>query len=230
MRMAKSIGLSAFSFIAAAAVAGTGNPFSKPTATPSPASAQPSCEQIASMPNSPMSLETCKSMMALQQASNNIDPSAVHSGDDQMSCVDINAEMSTMRGVGLSQATRTESSQAAADYQAKLKQQQKEINTTGAAQTAAIRTAEVADAVVEKASGGVARTGAASKMEQGFQAQDWARGQQLAEERKPQETRLVNAGGTVAQDMTKSIQSNPRFGRLIQLAIAKKCTSRTMTP
>ena len=218
--MRKVILIASLAFTAAAgtAAAGWGT---KPAATPQ--AGQPDCDKLAAMPNSPMSVETCKSMMGLAQVNATVDRSAVHPGDDQMSCSDIDAEMSTMRGVGPSQATKTEGSQAAGEYQATLKRQQNENEATARAQTAAIQATVVTQTIAGKATGGVAKPDAALALEKGFEAEDTARGKQMAEERKPQEARLVNAGGAVAQDMSKSIQANPRFGRLIQLAMAKKC-------
>lgn len=45
----------------------------------------------------------------------------------------------------------------------------------------------------------------------------------MATERKPSEQRLSSAVGASTQAMANGMQSNPRFSRLIQLAIAKDC-------
>ncbi len=63
------------------------------------------CDQLASMPNAPMSAEACRSMMGMAQGMKTAgsDPSAMRAGDENMSCEQINAEMQVIdhtHGVG----------------------------------------------------------------------------------------------------------------------------------
>ena len=186
-----------------------------------PPGGQMDCDQLASVPNPPMSVEACKQMMAAMQ------PSAASGGerpgDDAMSCADIAAEMKTMRGVGLSGAQQKENAAAASEYQAILAKQQAQATALGLEATAAVNAAAAADTATEIATGGVVRGKAAAATQAAYQARGEAMGKQMAEERKPSEQRMTAATSASAQTMSQNMQSNPRFSRLVHLAIAKSC-------
>ncbi len=179
------------------------------------------CDQLASVPNPPISVEACKQMMAAMQ------PSAASGGerpgDDAMTCADITAEMKTMKGVGLTEAQRKENAAAASEYQAILAKQQAQATALGLEATAAVNAAAAADTATEIATGGVVRGKAAAATQAAYQARGEAMGKQMAEDRKPVEQRVGAATSASTQAMSQNMQSNPRFSRLVQLAIAKNC-------
>jgi hypothetical protein len=132
-----------------------------------------------------------------------------------MSCDAIVAEMRSMREVGLSDGAREENATAAKNYQATIAKQQAEINAYGAA--------AAADAATEIATGGAVHGHAAQAVQEAAQAQGRVMGERMAQERKPDEQRLFNAVGNSSAEMGQQAQSNPRYARLIHLAIAKNC-------
>jgi hypothetical protein len=190
-----------------------------------PASQPFDCSQLASTSNGPMSVESCKQMMgaaaAYQQATQ--DPSAARPGDESMTCQDIVAELKTLQGVGPSEATVQENATAATNYQETLARQQAEAQAAGVAATAAVNAAAVADAAAEVASGGVVQGHAAQAVQQAALAQGRVMGEEMAEERRPDEERLAKAIGSSSDEMGAQLRSNPRYARLIQLAIARNC-------
>jgi hypothetical protein len=52
------------------------------------------CDALASIPNSPMTVEACRSMLQLGRS----DPTARRQGDEAMTCADILAEMKAGKG------------------------------------------------------------------------------------------------------------------------------------
>lgn len=177
------------------------------------------CEKLAGMPNSPISVEACRQMMEAMQPK----PGAARPGDDGMTCEQITAEMRTLQGVGLSDTQQKENAAAASHLQATLAKQQAEVTALGVEATAATQAASAADRAVEAATGGVVRGKAAAATQAAYQARADAMGRQMEEERRPVEQRVTAATSSSAQAMSESMQSNPRFSRLVQLAIAKNC-------
>ncbi len=185
---------------------------------------QMDCDQLASMPGAPMSVEDCKKMMGSMQAGKpGAGSSAARPGDEAMTCEQIAAEMSTMKGVGLSEKQQKENAAAAEQHQALLAKQQAEITAIGVAGSAAVTSAAAADAATELATGGIVRGKSAAAAQEAVQATAKVAGERMAAERKPSEQRLSSAVGASTRAMADSMQSNPRFSRLIQLAIAKDC-------
>jgi hypothetical protein len=183
------------------------------------------CDQLAAMPNAPMSLQSCRQAVGAMQAQTAAasDPAAARAGDAAMSCADIAAEMRTMQGVGLSQAQQRENATAVTAYQSKVAEQQGEINRMGIEATAAVNAGLVADTLTQLATGGLVMGRAAQTAQQAALAQGRVRGQQMAEARKPVEQRVTRAVGDSAQAMGQSARSNPRFARLVELAMARQC-------
>jgi hypothetical protein len=140
-----------------------------------------------------------------------------------MTCADIVAEMKALQSVGPSEATREESACAAKKYQKTLARQQAEVNALGVTATAAVNAAAAADAAVTVASGGVVQGHAAEAAQQAALAQGRVVGERMAEERRPDEERLAKATGSASEEMGAQVQANPRYARLIQLAIARNC-------
>jgi len=52
----------------------------------------------------------------------------------------------------------------------------------------------------------------------------------MAEERRPAEQRLAHAVGKNTREMSEQLQSNPRFARLVSLAMARGCRESEDTP
>ena len=58
------------------------------------------CDKLTGMPNAPMSVEACRTMIRMDED----DPSTHRPGDETMSCNQIFAELRTMQGEGVSEA------------------------------------------------------------------------------------------------------------------------------
>jgi hypothetical protein len=211
----------------AAAVAQTN--FSRPAANPMqpgmPGAGGMDCDQLAGMPNSIMSVESCKKMMGTQRAYNTAlaDPSASRPGDDSMNCTQIAAEISQMRGIAPSAAHTKEGTEASADVQATLYRQSREVNKIGMEETAQIQAASAADTATEVATGGLVRGNAVAATQAAQDVRNKAVSERMLKEQLPKEQRMTTATGNVAQDMSQSLTSNPRYARLVQLAGARNC-------
>jgi hypothetical protein len=186
---------------------------------------QVDCSTLAATPNSPMSIDTCRQLMesAQQSAAALKDPRGARPGDEAMTCQDIAKEMGTMQGIGLSGASRAEGSAAATQYQAVVGSQMAQLQAQGAAGAAATTAAAAADLAAQLATGGLVNPHAAQAMQQSALAQGKVQGERMAEERRPAEQRLFNATGNDTQEMAQQLQSNPRFARLVNLAMSKNC-------
>jgi hypothetical protein len=183
------------------------------------------CNQMASMPNSPMTVEQCRSMMGMAQSGQTAmnDPSGARPGDANMSCADIQAEMSHMSGVGVSEPHRQQGAKAASELQAENAKQQREIAGIAARQQVELNAAIAADQATEAASGGLAHGRAAVTLQQQQLAENKVTGERMAKEAAPKQQAVMGAVTAGGGDMVSSMQSNPRFGRLIQLAGEKGC-------
>ncbi|HVP66175.1 MAG TPA: hypothetical protein VMT17_02815 [Anaeromyxobacteraceae bacterium] len=182
---------------------------------------QMDCDQLATIPNAPMSVETCKQMMGAMQQGNG--PAGARPGDENMSCSDIKAEMKTMTGVGISDAQRKENATASSEHQALIAKQQAQVTEFAAEATAATQAAAAADMATQVVTGGLVHGKAAQATAEAYQARADAMGKQMAEERKPSQDRVMNAASASTKELSQGMQSNPRFSRLIQLGIAKDC-------
>ena len=183
------------------------------------------CDQLAGMPNSIMSVESCKKMMGTQQAYNKAlaDPSASRPGDDSMTCAQIGAEISQMRNIAPNAAHVKEGTAAATDVQTTLARQQREVNKVGMEETAEMQAASAADNATEIATGGLVRGHAVAATAAAQDVRNKAMGERMTKESVPKEQRMTTATGNVAEDMSKSLTSNPRYARLVQLAGARNC-------
>jgi hypothetical protein len=183
------------------------------------------CDQLAGMPNSIMSVESCKKMMGTQQAYNKAlaDPSASRAGDESMTCAQIGAEISQMRNIAPNAAHVKEGTEAATDVQATLARQSREVNKVGMEETAEIRAASAADNATEVATGGLVRGHAVAATQAAQDVRNKAMSDRMLKEQLPKEQRMTTATGNVAEDMSKSLTSNPRYARLVQLAGARNC-------
>lgn len=186
---------------------------------------QVDCSALAATPNSPISVDTCRQMMdsAKQSEAALKDGAGARPGDEAMSCADIAKEMSTMQGIGLSDASRVEGSAAATQYQALVGSEIAHLHAQGIANAAATSAAAAADLATQLATGGMVNPHAAQAMQQAQMAQGRVQGERMAEERRPAEQRMFNAAGKNTAEMAQQVRSNPRFARLVNLAMAKDC-------
>lgn len=197
---------------------------STPAGAGSPA-AQVDCGALAATRNSPITLEACKQMMsgAQQAEAATKNPRGERPGDDSMSCADIEREMSTMRGIGPSEASRAEAGAAATEYGAKVESNLAQLRAQGVAATAAVNAAAAADLATQLATGGLVNPHAAQAMQQAALDQGVVQGDRMAKEMQPSGQRMFKATGGGTQEMAQQMQANPRFARLISLAMAKDC-------
>lgn len=183
------------------------------------------CAKLASMPNAPMSLEACEKLQGTQQAYNQAasDPSAQRPGDEQMSCAQITAELKQQ------QYTAPDKTKAA-DLTATTKEEQKIIKKEEAilakrqaeAQTA-IAAATAADTATEVATGGLVSGHALNAVEKTLDAQDKAEKERVIREDLPTYKKMITQTADLGSDFGQQLQANPRLGRLMQLADAKRC-------
>jgi len=187
--------------------------------------AQVDCGALAATRNSPITPDACKQMMsgAQQAEAATMNPSGERPGDAGMSCAEIAREMSTMQGIGPSEANRAEAGTAATEYGAKVDSKLAQLHAQGVAGVAAVNAAAAADLATQLATGGLVNPHSAQAMQQAALAQGVVQGDRMAREMQPSGQRMFNAAGSGTQEMAQQMQSNPRFARLISLAMAKDC-------
>lgn len=227
MRRVLSIQVAACLLLACAAVAAQ---------IPGAGSAAPAtvdCSALAGVQNSPLAnADFCRQMMnsAQQSAASLQDARGARPGDEAMSCQDIAKEMSTMQGIGLSDASRAEGDAASAQYGAVVSSQLARLHAQGVAGVAAVSAAAAADLAVQLATAGLVNPHAAQTLQQAVLTGSKAQGEQMAEERRPTEQRLANAVDRSTREMSEQLKSNPRFARLVSLAMARGCKESDDTP
>lgn len=229
MRRVLSIQIAACLLLACAAVA------ARTSSAGSAAPAAVDCSAPAGAQNSPLAnADFCRQMMnsAQQSAAALQDTRGARRGDEAMSCQDIEKEMSTMQGIGLSDASRAEGDAASAQYGAVVSSQLARLHAQGVAGAAAVSAAAAADLAVQLATAGLVNPHAAQTLQQAALTGSKAQGEQMAEERRPAEQRLAHAAGKNTREMSEQLQSNPRFARLVSLAMARGCreSDATTTP
>jgi len=198
------------------------------TAPPPDSGAQPQnmdCSQVASMPYGGMSVEQCEAMKRMAtgaQAATN-DPAGFRPGDEKLSCADIQAEMRGMQGVGPSAEHVRQGEQATADFKRTVAKQQAEATAVAAKESAEVTAAAAADAAVGVATGGLVQGRSAYVVQERQQRENKVVGDRMAKEMAPKQQAVFGAVVDSGSDMTQSMQSNPRFARLIKLAGDKGC-------
>jgi hypothetical protein len=170
---------------------------------------------MAGTPGSPISVDTCKSMMGMASATQRsaADPAASRPGDESMSCAQISSEMAQLKGVGVSQSTAHEGQEAGQEVLSTLKKQQREVEALTVESTAATNAAALKDPTGHLA----------HKVQQAYQERGQELGRKQVAERQPKLERQDRALAASSAEMTQSVQSNPRFARLIQLAGNRGC-------
>ncbi len=175
------------------------------------------CDQLARMPNSPISVATCKAMMGMAAGVESAAsaPGAQRPGDDALTCAQIFGELKEIAGVGISDAHAATSEAILKDGAALASRQANELGAF----------------IVESYAVGAA-VGAASLFLPNFaltaiaaawQARIMGIAVRAQAEQAPVNARLNQAMHANAGELMQSMQANPRFARLMQLGINKSC-------
>jgi hypothetical protein len=176
------------------------------------------CDQMAAMPNAPMSPEACRSMIGMAQGmkSSGSDPSAIRAGDETMSCEQINTEMRSVATPMVSAETSAQARTAADAQMALMQKQQAETKGFIAGQMAM----GVGVAAVGQLPGGGF---AAMAAQQAMMAQQQAFAQKQIQEAAPVRAQTSQALTATTTEMTQAMRENPRFARLMNMSIEKSC-------
>lgn len=173
------------------------------------------CRMLASIPNAPMTVETCERRMAAHAEMMTAleAPGGERPGDDRLSCDAIIAELKTMNVSGVSATTAAEGRAAGEDVMAIMRRAQGEAMGMMAMQTA--RSAAAA-AIPGNVAGHAAAT--ANMAEQKI-LQD-----RVAAQMNPARDRLERANTDATVELARAMRENPRFARLVKLAGERNCT------
>lgn len=212
-------GVAIFAFAGAAQAQLFGAPQPPPGPNAIPDNLDPAmCDQMAAIPNAPMSAEACRAMIGMAQGmkTSGSDPSALRAGDEAMSCDQINAEMRSVATPMVSAETGA-NARAAADAELALREKQQ-------AEAQAFVAGQMAMGVGAGAVGTLPGGGyAAMAAQQAMMAQQQAFAQKQAAEAAPVRAQTSQALTATATEMTLGMQQNPRFARLMNLSVQKNC-------
>jgi hypothetical protein len=176
------------------------------------------CDQIATMPNAPMSAEACRGMIGMAQGmkTSGSDPSAMRAGDENMSCDQINAEMRAVATPMVSAETGAQA-RAAADAELALRERQQ-------AEAKGMIAGQMAMGAGAAALGMVPGGGyAAMAAQQAMMAQQQAFAQKQMQEAAPVRAQTSQAITATTSEMTQGMRENPRFARLMNMSVEKSC-------
>lgn len=164
------------------------------------------CDQLASNPNAPMSVEACTTMMRMGED----DPSTHRAGDEALSCAQIFAEMQTMQGEGVSDVNAAQTDA--------LIGESKVLGAKHAAEMARQMTPSplaIASSLLPNAIG-------AAMMAPEYARQAAAMAQLKADDARFN-AKLAQHSTATSVDLNQLMDANPRLPRLIQLAMQKAC-------
>ena len=164
------------------------------------------CDQLAGNPNAPMSVEACRTMMRMGED----DPRMHRPGDEALSCAQIFAEMQTMQGDGVSDATAAQTDA--------LIGESKVLGAKHAAEMAKQMTPSplaIASSLMPNAIG-------AAMMAPEYARQAAAMAQLKADDARFN-AKLAQHSTATSVDLNQLMDANPRLPRLIQLAMQKEC-------
>ena len=182
------------------------------------------CDKLAGIPNAPISVETCRAMFGLattlEAAAN--DPRARRPGDEAMSCAQIFDELKTMADVGLSKATTGQMATVVKEGEASV--------ARGVAEGTAFMAETVAIGIAMAAMGPYVPNFVGAAIVSAWQGRALALGTRLQGEQAKLSAQMSPAFGAAAAELAQSMQSNPRFARLGQLAIQKTCEAPPIPP
>ncbi|MEO6565748.1 MAG: hypothetical protein ABIO63_06905 [Casimicrobiaceae bacterium] len=175
------------------------------------------CEQLAKLPNAPVSVETCKAMLGMAAGMNAAggDPGGQRPGDALMTCPQIFAELQTMAGVGISELNIARSEAVVNEGVVLANKQAAELTTFMIASFALGQAMGAASVVMP---GFVAQAIAMA-----WAAQFVALGAKAQAAQAPLNAQMSEIIQSSSGELMHSMQANPRFRRLGQLAMAKEC-------
>lgn len=171
-----------------------------------PAMDASTCDELAGMPNAPMTVESCKAMLRMGED----DPSTHRPGDEAMSCEQIFAELRTMQGEGVSDATAAQTDAVIAEGHV--------LGAKHAAEMARQMTPSplaIASSLLPNAVGA-----ALMAPEYARQAAAMA---QLKTEDAQYNAQLGQHMAANTAEVSQLMDANPRLPRLSQLAMQKNC-------
>ena len=175
------------------------------------------CDKLAGIPNAPISVETCKAMFGmatgLEAAAN--DPRARRPGDEAMNCAQIFDELKTLADAGLSMSTTGRMDAVVKEGQAAA--------ARGAAEGTAFMAETAAIGIAMAAMGPFVPNFVGAAIVAAWQGRAMALGARLQAEQAKLSAQISPALGAAAAELAQSMQSNPRFARLGQLAIQRAC-------
>jgi hypothetical protein len=183
------------------------------------------CAQLASMPNAPMTADACEKFKASQQAytAAAADPGAARPGDEQMTCMQITAELKQQQITAPDKAKTAEATATASEAQALVKKEHENFLKMQAKDQAAVDAANATDRATELASGGLVRGRALQATEKALDAEHRANNERVVKEDTPTFSKLNGQTADFGSDFAAQMQSNPRLARLVQLANSKHC-------
>lgn len=186
----------------ASAQTGHGGQAAMPTVDPA------MCDVFATMPNAPMTVEACRSMMEIAKD----DPAAHRPGDDAMSCAAIFAELETKtRDIRISKEEAARRQKTLSDMQT--------FNERHGTKAAAALAPNVATNQALAAIAPFVPNAALAPAIAANQADIQAKGKVAANAYSAEARKLTGESATAAA----STMSDPRTRRLSQLAVEKDC-------
>lgn len=165
------------------------------------------CDQLAAIPNAPMTVEACRTLLKVGRD----DPGGNRPGDDALSCSQIYAEIQTTPGLGVSdaEAARTEA----------LLRESQTLDARMGAQTMAAIAPESAALTALGMLGGVLPNAVASAAAAAPVASMNAKTTRAGQENLQERRRLSDETASVIDARL----GNPRVAHLSKLAMAKGC-------
>jgi len=170
------------------------------------------CDAFASMPNSPMTVEACRSMLQVVKD----DPSAHRKGDAAMTCAEIHAELkAATASMGVSDAEAARRKKSLEDTQTLNERHGSRAAAATAPNAIALQSLAVLGAVTPSA--------VTAPLVAAQQADLQAKGKVAADAYLLESRQLTNDNASVAA----STMRDPRTARLSQLAVQKACQATT---
>ncbi len=164
------------------------------------------CDQLAGNPSAPMSVEACKTMMRMGED----DPSTHRPGDESMSCEQIFAELQTMQGEGISDATAAQTDALNEEARVLGAQHKAEMARQMLPSPLAIASSLLPNAVgAALMAPEFARRGAAMT--------------KLKANNERFNAKLNQHSTTSSVELSELMDTNPRLPRLMRLAMQKEC-------
>ena len=178
------------------------------------------CDQMAAIPNAPMSAEACRSMIGMAQGmkTSSADPSAMRPGDETMTCDQIHAEMRGVSTPMVSAETGERARVAAEAQMANMEKQRSEAMGFAAGQMAM---GMGVGALSMLPGGGYAAMAA----QQAMMAQQQAFAQKQYQDAAPVREQTNQSLTATTTEMTQGMRENPRVARLMNMSIERNCPS-----